>query len=339
MQYAQQAVAEALVRELETDNVSRNFVGFTDQTPNQRLAKKGSLDGSLASLDLSEASDRVSNQLVEVLFCGFTHLRDAVAASRSYRADVPGFGIHNLTKFASMGSALCFPVEAMVFATVVFMGIEESNGHKLTRERLKTYAGKVRIYGDDIIVPAEYAHSVMSRLEAFGFKVNRHKSFWTGNFRESCGKEYYRGHDVSIVKLRQLPPSSHKDVEQVISWVSFRNQLYDFGYSQLVDFIDQFLLKVLKGNFPRVGRDSSLLGRYTRELNYDVHSMDRKTHQPLAKGWVVSAKAPRSTISGEGALLKYFLKRGGLPSADEKHLERSGRPRAVSIKLVKAPVQ
>jgi len=339
MQYAQQAVAEALVQELETDKISRSFVGFTDQTPNQRLAKKGSLDGSLASLDLSEASDRVSNQLVEVLLSGYTHLRDAVQSSRSYRADVPGHGIHTLAKFASMGSALCFPIEAMVFTTIVFIGIEDAVGRRLTSADVNSYRGKVRIYGDDIIVPAEYAHSVMSNLELFGFKVNRHKSFWTGKFRESCGKEYFAGSDVSIVKLRTVPPSSLKDVTEIVSWTSFRNQLHDYGYRRVVDLIDAHMLSVLNGYFPHVGPDSPLLGRVNRDGSLDIHSTDPHTHQPVAKGWKVFAKAPKSPISGEGALLKFFLKRGGLPSVDGKHLERSGRPRAVGIKLLKAPVQ
>jgi hypothetical protein len=338
MQYAQQAVAEALVRELETDKVSKLFVGFTDQTPNQRLARKGSLDGSLASLDLSEASDRVSNLLVEELLHGYTHLKEGVAACRSLRADVPGFGVKHLTKFASMGSALTFPMEAMVFTTIVFIALEEAAGRKFTEKDVMSYSGKVRIYGDDMIVPAEHAQLVMKYLEAFGFKVNTHKSFWVGNFRESCGKEYFKGYDVSIVKLREVPPSSLKDVQEIISWVSFRNQLRGFGYSKVVDSIDAFLLEVLRGYFPRVGENSPVLGRVELDGHFDIHSIDPRTHQPLAKGWKVSAKAPRSEISGEGALLKFFLKRGGLPSADEKHLERSGRPRAVGIKLLKAPV-
>ena len=336
MQYTQQAVAEPLVKFLEADKTSGRFVGFTDQRPNQELARRGSLDGSLATLDLSEASDRVSNQLVEYMLQGFTHLRDAIQASRSLTADVPHHGKIPLVKFASMGSALCFPIEAMVFTAIVFLGIEDGLGHRLTEEEIESFSGKVRVYGDDIIVPVEYTRFVIDRLELFGFKVNRHKSFWDGNFRESCGKEYFRGYDVSIVKARTVPPSSRRNVKEIVSWVDFRNQLYAAGYRSVVKTIDQHLVKILRF-FPRVGPDSPLLGRVEPGMPYDIHGYHRKTHIPVSKGWVVRAKSPKRELDETGALLKFFLKRGSLPTADKDHLKRSGRPLVVGIKLGKAP--
>jgi hypothetical protein len=335
MQYTQQAVAEPLVQSLENDSFSGSFVGFTRQEPNQILARKGSIDGSLATLDLSEASDRVSNQLVKHMFQGFTHLDDAVQSCRSLRADVPGYGYTPLTKFASMGSALCFPIEAMVFATVVFVGIESARERQLTRKDIQSFAGSVRIYGDDIIVPVEYAESVSSALTRYGFKVNVHKSFWTGKFRESCGKEYFDGHDVSIVKARQKLPKNRQDVVELISAVSLRNQLYWAGFDRAVRRLDKRLDGILK-YYPSVSRDSSLLGKETAS-DFDIEGWDSRRQVPTVRGWKVSSKLPLSEISEEFALLKYFLKRSVEPYA-KKHLERSGRPRAVSIKLLRAPV-
>ena len=336
MQYTQQAVAEALSREIEADSIGRNFISFTDQDPNRILARKGSRDASLATLDLSEASDRVSNQLVEIMLQGFTHLRDAVQACRSLRADVPHHGEIPLVKFASMGSALTFPMEALVFTTVAFMGIEKELGRRLTVEDVKSFNGQVRVFGDDIIVPKAYALSVMSHLETFGFKVNQHKSFWTGNFRESCGKEFFRGHDVSVVKLRREAPSSLKDAAEVISWVSFRNQLSAAGFDSALVPIDCFLTKILKGYFPRVGPDSPLLGRINPDGIYDVDGYSSLLHVPVSKGWLERAVIPINGLDGEGALLKYFLKRSELPFAEREHLKRSGRPLVVGIKLGRA---
>jgi hypothetical protein len=123
MQYAQQGVLESLVNHLEGfDNPTRWLCGFQDQRPNRRMALEGSLYGELATLDLSEASDRVSNQLVREMVAHWPNVAAALDATRSRKADVLG-KTYRLAKFASMGSALCFPVEAMVFATIIFCGI------------------------------------------------------------------------------------------------------------------------------------------------------------------------------------------------------------------------
>jgi len=129
MQYVQQGIMEVLVSAIENHPVIKSFIGFSDQKSNQLMAQRGSLDGSLATLDLSEASDRVSNQLVKVLADSFPHFGAGLDATRSRRADVPGYGVMRLSKFASMGSALCFPIEAMVFFITVLVGISKELGH------------------------------------------------------------------------------------------------------------------------------------------------------------------------------------------------------------------
>jgi hypothetical protein len=336
MQYAQQAVAEPLVKLLESDKLTRHLIGFTRQEPNQNMARLGSRDGSLATLDLSEASDRVSNQLVCHMLHGYTHLLDAVQSCRSLRADVPGQGIIPLIKFASMGSALCFPIEAMVFLTAAFVGIESAREHRLTVRDVQSLIGQVRVYGDDIIVPAEYAYPVSLALNLYGFKVNPHKSFWTGKFRESCGKEYFDGNDVSVVKVRQKLPKSRQNVSELIATVSLRNQLYWAGFDRAVRRLDERLGGILK-YYPFVSPDSQVLGRETAEHSHTVTGWNPRTHVATVKGWSESSKLPLSESSEEFALLKYFLKRSVEPYA-RKHLERSGRPRAVSIKLLRAPV-
>jgi hypothetical protein len=199
MQYMQQAISLNLVQYLEDPNsFCSGFLGFYHQEPNQLMARTGSQEGSLATLDLSEASDRVHNDLVLELFRAYTNLSDGVQACRSRTAVVPLVNeVIPLVKFASMGSALTFPIEAMVFLTLVMIGIEQAEARHLSDNEILSLKGKVRVYGDDIVVPVEYARSVNRVLGIFGFRVNEHKSFWTGKFRESCGKEYYDGHDVS----------------------------------------------------------------------------------------------------------------------------------------------
>lgn len=330
MQYMQQAILRELVKALERPNkLSSAFVGFERQEPNQLLARQGSSDGSLATLDLSEASDRVSNQHVRYLFAPFQWFSRGLDATRSRKADVPGFGVIRLSKFASMGSALCFPIEAMVFATLVFRGIEKELRRPLTERDLHDLVGKVRVYGDDIIVPTDYVQSVVSTLHDFGHVVNENKSFWTGRFRESCGREFYDGFDVSIVKVRRLLPSRRSDVPEIVSTVSLRNQLYAACAWEAAEFLDRHLERFIP--LPDVLPTSQGLGRHNLSGSYDTERTCPNLQKPLVKAAVVVGRPAKSYLDGPGALLKFFLNNGEEPLAKD-HLERYGRPDAVYLK-------
>jgi hypothetical protein len=332
MMYMQQGILEVMLEEFYRDNLLSSLVGFDDQTPNQRLAKLGSSDGSLATLDLSEASDRVSLQHVRYLLAQHPFFGACVEATRSLKARVPGHGVIHLSKFASMGSALTFPMEAFTFLVLVLCGIEKTLKRPLTRSDIQSLRGKVRIYGDDIIVPVEYVTSVISTLEAHGFRVNAGKSFWTGKFRESCGRDYYDGHDVSIVRVRSVLPTSHKHAQEILSTVSTRNLFYKRGMWSVSQWLDDWMWKVLK-YYPHVHDESPVIGRYTFLdcLNGDEWRMSSNTHAPVVKGYRVKAQSPMSPLDGEAALLKFFLKRGEDPY-EKDHLKRAGRDQAVYLK-------
>lgn len=349
MQYMQQGLFRAILSALKEDGFLSRVVGINDQEPNRHLAMVGSLSGELATLDLSEASDRVSNEHVLAMLQDYPHLTAAVQATRSRKARVPGHGVIRLAKFASMGSALCFPVEAMVFTTIIFLGIERELSTPVSRRQLKKlFSKRVRVFGDDLVVPREYVLSVVSELELFGFKVNAGKSFWTGRYRESCGREYYDGNDVSIVKVRQVLPTQRHDVSGLESAVAFRNLAYWSGLWKTAAWMDDYLRKLLKGYFPNVAPTSSLLGRESA-LGYQFQKLDPNTHSPLTKGYFMRSKPPLDVLSEGGALIKCLLSkqkvisdfgiddnRGShpdLPNVDEDHLERYGRPNAVDIKL------
>ena len=335
MQFVQQAVMQSLVPRLESSWIGP-MIGFLDQVPNRRMAQQASLDGSLATLDLSEASDRVSNQLVNHLLRHWPHLQGAVQACRSTHADVPGTGVIPLAKFASMGSALTFPLEAMVFLSIAIWsmsGREKCLTHLPSRSAVKRLIGRVRVYGDDIVVPAAQAQCVSAGLEANGLKVNGRKSFWNGKFRESCGGDYYAGIDVSVVKVRRPWPKTLKarrSAAEIESAVALRNLLYEGGLWKAAARLDQKLSVLLRGHFPYVGRDSVALGRYSF-LGYDSQRECPRHHAPLVRAWVSASKPPLSEISGEGALLKCLLNTG-LPM-EKGHLRRSGRPKSTAVKL------
>ena len=344
MQYVQQGILRMMREEIRSDDNARNLVMSDSQEPNQLLAKLGSFSGDLATLDLSEASDRVSIVHVKDLLHRHTITREAVFASRSLKAQVPGHGVKTLAKFASMGSALTFPVESLVFMTVIFIGIESALNRPLTVKDIKSLYGKVRVYGDDIIVPVDFVQPVLEALESYGFKVNRKKSFWTGRFRESCGSEWYAGQDVSIVRCRMLLPQHRRDAQQIVSTVSFRNQLYKAGLWKATAWLDELVGNLIP--FPNVEETSSVLGRLSVFPNKEFR-WDESLHVPLVRGMVTASSPPVSKLDDYGALMKWFLKdadesqmpshpgvfwREPKPFQDVNHLERAGRPSAVRIK-------
>jgi hypothetical protein len=339
MMFMQQAIEALIVKYAKSDKFG-DFIRWDDQSPNQRMAHRGSIDGTLATLDLSEASDRVSFRHVLGLLANHPHLKSAVDATRSRTAEVPGHGVLRLTKFASMGSALCFPFEAMVFCTVVFLGIEAELRTQFTRKDISSFAGLVRVYGDDIIVPAHYVRSVTDHLEAFGFKVNSGKSFWTGKFRESCGKEFYAGVDVSVTRVRVDFPTSRRDVPEILGTISLRNHLYKAGLWRSTQFLDDLLERLIP--FPYVEETSPLQGRVSFSQVEPVLRYDPDLHIPLVKGIAVTPRIPNDPLDDYGALLKCLTRlelqgNDALPSIGVEHLERSGRPRSVDIKTRVAP--
>jgi len=330
MQYVQQGILEAMTRETRVFDNTRNFVCSDSQVPNRELAAVGSLTGTLATLDMSEASDRVSNLHVEALLRDHPHFRAGVQACRSTKADVDGEIVH-LSKFASMGSALCFPFEALVFSTIVFMGISRALGHQLSQKDVESFYGKVRVYGDDIIVPVEFVPSVVESLESFGMKVNSNKSFWTGKFRESCGGDFYDGANVTPVRIRQDFPTQLTDVKEIVSTSELRNHLFEAGFESTVDWLDKVLTRALKGRYPYIRPTSPGIGRWTHDP-LKVTRVHHGLQKPLVRAYVSRSVIPVSKLDGVDALTKWFLKRGLDPFQDKDHLQRSGRPSAVSIK-------
>jgi hypothetical protein len=96
-------------------------------------------------------------------------------------------------KFSSMGNGYTFELESLIFYSLA-LAVVEHVGEEVHR---------VAVYGDDIIVPSAAASLLSSVLETCGFITNDKKTFVAGPFRESCGKHFYRGHDVTPFYIRK----------------------------------------------------------------------------------------------------------------------------------------
>lgn len=330
MQYVQQGLMEHLIPLLE-GKVMFGSLGFTDQSVSQNMALTSSSDRRLATLDLSEASDRVSYDAVYAMLSRWPLLRSCVMASRSTHASVDGHGVIRLSKFASMGSALCFPIEAMLFLTII--GIAGCDG-QVPRTRWKfrkELLSSVRVYGDDIVVPVDMALIVVRELESFGLKVNTAKSFWKGKFRESCGGDFYDGVTVKPLYLHTSVPESRQSAREIESSVSFRNLAYKAGLWTTAAYYDKMIERFAP--FPLVTDTSPVLGRVSFLGLTGQERLCSKLHRPLVLGMVPKKTIPRSPLSDQGALMKFFLKRGSDPIFAKDHLDRAGRPKNVAINL------
>lgn len=231
-QWIQQGLGRKIMRHLESSRMTRGQVNFTSQEVNRAIALSSSRSGEFATLDLKDASDRVSLKLVRALFEHVPGLLRALEATRTSATELPTGEVLPLSKFAPMGSALCFPVEAVCFWAICVASLSRE-----TRKSPSVVGKWVYVFGDDICVPTEYAHLCMQALERHGLKVNVAKSCISGKFRESCGMDAYNGVEVTPVKLRKCWTGSRTDGTAYAAYVSYANALCKRGYKAASDFL------------------------------------------------------------------------------------------------------
>lgn len=295
-QYVQQGIKQALVDHIEASPHTRGSINFSDQTPNRMAALDGSYTGDLATLDLSEASDRVSLGLVKFLFP--EHILSKILCCRTLSTTLPCGEVVALNKFAPMGSALCFPVLALV-CWAITTSVEGIRGD--------TSKG-VLVYGDDIIVPAAQAASAIKALELVGLKVNQDKSCTTGFFRESCGMDAYRGNCVTPTRFKTLW-SSFPSPDSYVAWLSYANAFYDMRYYHTYEEIVSRLVRV----YPEIPEDQDFPSREVPTLRCvpEAHRPKRRrvnVHLQKRETFVYVVQPKRVTYPKDdwSLLLRYF---------------------------------
>lgn len=172
----------------------------TQPDKNRELARLGSIDGRFGTIDLSSASDSMSLSLVREMFP--RHVYDMLVMSRSPMTVLPDGTEVELHMISSMGNAYTFPLQTLLFAALVY-GAYRVRGIHLSRPGEHSL-GNFAVYGDDIIVLEEAYDLTVRLLSLCGFSVNIDKSFNEGLFRESCGHDYYHGHNVRGVYIQTL---------------------------------------------------------------------------------------------------------------------------------------
>ena len=336
MQYTQHALSGQIYDLVEGHELTRGHVNFRDQEVNRQLALSSSLTGDYATLDMSSASDLVPHQLALRMFDSNPDLRDAVDACRSRNAVMPDGTLVPLNKFAAMGSALCFPVEAMYFYTICVGALLKKRNLPVTYLSVRNVAKDVFVYGDDIIVPTDESAEVIDALQKYYCKVNVRKSFTTGNFRESCGMDAYSGYEVTPTYLRRMPPDNLRSTNALVSWVATSNLFHERGFWQTANYLIK-QVEAITGNLPVVGDSCGGLGKTSPFLGeYSIGRWNDDLQVNEVKTWCASPVYRKDPLDGTQALLKCLLDLDNgsseLKSRDPKHLERTARHGAVTLK-------
>lgn len=219
---------------------SSSSIKFDNQEQNGSLALESSRTREFATIDLKDASDLISWGLVRFLF-NKSNVQ-FLAASRAMHVRIQNKETVKLHMFAPMGSAMCFPVESLVFwcvaaaATYVQRGVTyEYLGSGSASKFLRSNLAEVFVFGDDVLVRRESCKFVCECFEYLGFKPNYNKTFSEGLYRESCGVDAYGGDRLDIARLQCLTLTSMSDTYATID---LANRARQHGYVCLADYLE-----------------------------------------------------------------------------------------------------
>lgn len=206
----------------------------TQPDKNRELARYASLTEDLCTIDLSAASDSVSLKMLEAVLPA--DIFQWLKLLRSPTVTLPNGEVEKLHMVSSMGNGFTFPLETIIFASVVsavyalediplrqttcdldpkklgsrqlahLHGLYRRYGLKFPHNpsQVTWSHGNFGVFGDDIIAETRAARKIIRLLNLLGFKVNSEKSFLEGPFRESCGADFYKGQPVRGVYIKSL---------------------------------------------------------------------------------------------------------------------------------------
>ena len=293
--FFQHGIGDAIRRRLYRRH---GLLGNTAQALHQKLACEGSLNGTLATIDLKGASDSVSLALCELLLPPM--LNRMLLSVRSDHGLTPTQEIVTYEKMSSMGNGATFEVETAVFYSLAV-----------------AVCGSGSAYGDDIIVPRERAPMLVALLNELGFEVNQKKTHLVGHFRESCGGHYFNGLDVT-------PPYFKKQLNSLPRYIAAANRLRhcngasnegkpDSRFADLYQFIRKDIPRSLWG--PKGFGDQCL------QVSWDEKTPKWHSSKQCYEATLLQMVKPVRKADPEGALLHFLW---GLPERVEREPDDKG---------------
>jgi hypothetical protein len=193
---------------------------------NRLLARSGSVDGDMVTIDLASASDSMSLLMVRELFPpDFVQWLEILRSKKSrYKNEWI-----ELNMLSTMGNGFTFPLQTVLFSCVVAAAHELDAKQRVdhphgARRAISEFLPNWSVFGDDIICSQRVLGKVLRLLKLIGFEVNSNKTFFEGLFRESCGHDYFRGHDVRGVYCKSLstPQDCYSLINLLNKWSSWQ---------------------------------------------------------------------------------------------------------------------
>lgn len=292
----------------------RRSIFFDDQTVSQWRALVASKTSSLATVDLRDASDRLSCWTVERIFRRKPSILAALAASRSaYLVDRKyGNGFIELHKYAPQGNATVFPLQSITYTILALAAVVYSGPDKVATTRdlakaLQSAFDLVTVFGDDIIIPSRALPYLSSLLELCQLEVNGAKSHFSGNFAESCGCDAFRGVDVTPAYVRAIDDKASPG--DVASFVEVSNNFWKRGLFSTSRIIESWVPEEFLRDIPISNTESTPISLYTfspgtaaRRVRYNS-SLYREECMAL----VLQTSGGRVRREEWQSLLQYFI--------------------------------
>lgn len=315
-QFVQQGLNYYLRKEILSDPCLSQCLALSDQSKNNYLAKIGSLSRSYATIDLKSASDRISLALFASVFDCHASFYDSCMLSRTRSIQIDD-NIISMNKYAGMGNATTFPVQSVIFSVLCAEAMLLAGNKRITYRNVKRALSRIRVYGDDIIIPSEFYAVVTTRLASAGLIVNTRKSFLKGYFRESCGTDFYKGEHVRPLYVRYLFGSG-ADERALGNLVSIANEFHMRCFYKTSDYIKRCVHEFLGYELPYIrstlpNRDYTpttsevvALGWISRFGLYTLQRVNRSLHRPEVKTVVLVPQKRNDPLDSYPGLLRSF---------------------------------
>jgi len=334
-QWCQQSIRDFMYSRVKETFLGK-FIKFDDQTINATLALQASSSRSLATVDLSAASDRLSCWVVERLFRQSPSLLTAMKASRSSTVEQDICSGHSriiyLRKYSSMGNATTFPVESVSFLIMALAACLRARGLRPSIKNIRSFKDKVHVFGDDVVIPTDALVYFEALLHSLHLKVNIDKTFNGIAFRESCGVDACLGQDVTSANVLDVPRRTGPG--SVVSSVDTANNFFQRGYYSVSRYI-QRTVNSLGYKIPYTEDGSGLFGWQSFEgrnshlklrWNRDLQRVEMKCHG-------ITVKTFRRVSQTHSSLLQFFTEAAKMVTSSTSTIGYQTRRPKASLNL------